>query len=169
MAFVTPVVEHWLEWERAQWVHHEGLIWRPITPWANALTTEPHLAPLAARVLLYASSHRQDNTRHGLCYTSCGALAGTRKNSMGRSDDPLHHERTLLPRSYTSLLLGTKLNRHLVQCVLFLRLSYCNKLQFTDTEVTVSTLTSSTVNLSLFDFLYFLLPASAWNRNREAC
>ena len=25
-AFVTPVVEHWLEREIAQWVHHEGLI-----------------------------------------------------------------------------------------------------------------------------------------------
>ena len=33
---------------------------------------------LTARVLLYASSHRQDNTYHGLCYTSRGALAGTR-------------------------------------------------------------------------------------------
>ena len=32
---------------------------------------------LTARVLLYAPSHRQDNTYHGLCYTSCGALAGT--------------------------------------------------------------------------------------------
>ena len=32
---------------------------------------------LAARVLLYASSHRQDNTYHGLCYTSHGALSGT--------------------------------------------------------------------------------------------
>ena len=38
---------------------------------------------LAARVLLYASSHRQDNTYHGLCYTSCGALAGMRNSSMG--------------------------------------------------------------------------------------
>ena len=38
---------------------------------------------LAARVLLYASSHRQDNTYHSLCYTSCGALAGTRNSSMG--------------------------------------------------------------------------------------
>ena len=28
-AFVTPVVEHWLEWEIAQWVHHEGSIRRP--------------------------------------------------------------------------------------------------------------------------------------------
>ena len=46
-AFVTPVVEHWLEREIAQWVH----------------TVED------------------------------------------RSDDPSHHERTLLPRSYISLLL----------------------------------------------------------------
>ena len=47
-AFATPVVEHWLEREIAQWVH-------------------------------------------------------TMKD---RSDDPSHHERTLLPRSYTSLLCG---------------------------------------------------------------
>ena len=45
---------------------------------------------LAARVLLYASSHRQDNTYHGLCYTSRGALAGPRNSSMA-------------PRSYISL------------------------------------------------------------------
>ena len=38
---------------------------------------------LTARVLLYAPSHRQDNTCHGLCYTSRGALAGTRNSSMG--------------------------------------------------------------------------------------
>ena len=42
---------------------------------------------LTARVLLYAPSHRQDNTYHGLCYTSCGALAGTRKSSMGPSHE----------------------------------------------------------------------------------
>ena len=56
---------------------------------------------LTARVLLYAPSHRQDNTYHGLCYTSRGALTGTRNSSMypppmkDRSDDPPHHERTL--------------------------------------------------------------------------
>ena len=33
---------------------------------------------LTARVLLYAPSNRQDSTYHGLCYTSHGALAGTR-------------------------------------------------------------------------------------------
>ena len=38
---------------------------------------------LTARVILYAPSHRQDNTYHGLCYTSRGALAGTRNSSMG--------------------------------------------------------------------------------------
>ena len=38
---------------------------------------------LTARVLLYAPSHRQDSTYHGLCYASHGALAGTRNSSMG--------------------------------------------------------------------------------------
>ena len=59
---------------------------------------------LAVSVLLYASSHRQDNTYHGLCYTSRGALTGTRNSTMkDRSDDPLYHKRTLLPQSYISL------------------------------------------------------------------
>ena len=45
----------------------------------------PHglLFPIDSNVLLYAPSHRQDNTYHGLCYTSHGALAGTRNSSMG--------------------------------------------------------------------------------------
>ena len=41
---------------------------------------------LTARVLLYAPSHRQDKAYqayHALCYTSRGALAGTRNSSMG--------------------------------------------------------------------------------------
>ena len=38
---------------------------------------------LTARVLLYAPSHRQDSTYHSLCYTSRGALTGTRNSSMG--------------------------------------------------------------------------------------
>ena len=56
---------------------------------------------LAARVLLYASSHRQDNAYQSLCYTSRGTLAGMRNSSMG---PPLCHEQTLLSRSYISLL-----------------------------------------------------------------
>ena len=38
---------------------------------------------LEARVLLYASSNRQDNTYHGLCYTCRAALVGTRNSSVG--------------------------------------------------------------------------------------
>ena len=44
----------------------------------------PHgLFRLEASVLLYASSHRQDNTYHSLCYTSREALAGMRNSSVG--------------------------------------------------------------------------------------
>ena len=55
---------------------------------------------LTARVVLYASSHRQDNTYHGLCYTSRGALAEREiaqwvHPMKDRSDDPSHHKRTL--------------------------------------------------------------------------
>ena len=68
---------------------------------------------LAARDLLYAPSHRQDNTYHGLYYTSRGALAGTRNSSMG----PLHEGSiqrptvpwaNALPLSYVPLLETTK-------------------------------------------------------------
>ena len=38
---------------------------------------------LTAKVVLYAPSHRQDSTYNGLCYTSRGALAGSRNSSMG--------------------------------------------------------------------------------------
>ena len=78
-------------------------IWLRTTQIAREETRCCHIGysfQLAARVLLYASSHRQDSIYHGLCYTSRGALAGTRNSSMG----PLsHHERTLLPLSYISL------------------------------------------------------------------
>ena len=37
---------------------------------------------LAARVLLYAPSHKPDSTYNGHCYTSRGALVGTRNSSM---------------------------------------------------------------------------------------
>ena len=60
---------------------------------------------LTARVLLYAPSHRQDNTYHGLCYTSRGALAGTRNSSMGPPPwriDPTTH-RTMSERSISEL------------------------------------------------------------------
>ena len=63
---------------------------------------------LTARVLLYAPSHRQDNTYHGLCYTSCGALAGTRNSSMGPPHEgsirrPIAPWANALPLSYVPL------------------------------------------------------------------
>ena len=52
---------------------------------------------LAARVLLCAPFHRQDSTYHGLCYTSCGALAGM-KNAQW-----IHHEGSIW-RSWANAL-----------------------------------------------------------------
>ena len=37
MSFVTPAMQRGLEWEITQWVDHEGLIWRPSTPWMDNL------------------------------------------------------------------------------------------------------------------------------------
>ena len=44
-AFVTPVVEHWLEREIAQWVNHEGSIRRPIGTMRERSITELHFVP----------------------------------------------------------------------------------------------------------------------------
>ena len=56
---------------------------------------------LAARVILYASSHRKDNTYHCLSYNSRGALAGTRNSSIGPPSriDPTTN-RTISEHSY---------------------------------------------------------------------
>ena len=63
---------------------------------------------LTARVLLYAPSHRQDNTYHCLCFASRGALAGTRNSSMGPPHEgsiqrPIVPWANVLPLSYISL------------------------------------------------------------------
>ena len=58
---------------------------------------------LTAKVLLYAPSHRQDSTYHSLCYTSLGALAGMRNNSMGPPHEvwqtETHHWTAAVPSS----------------------------------------------------------------------
>ena len=71
---------------------------------------------LAARVLLYASSHRQDNTYHCLCCTSRGALAGMRNSSMGPPHEgsirrPTAPWANALPLSYVPLLNGSSIYR----------------------------------------------------------
>ena len=83
-------MEHWLEREIAQWVHNEGSIRWPIAPWANALATELHLAP---PWMIDLTPHRKMSE----CYYQ------SRSAMKDRSDDPLHNEQTLLPRSYISL------------------------------------------------------------------
>ena len=47
----------------------------------------------AARVPLYAPSHRQDNTYHHLCFTSCRALAGMGNSRHGKKDNRLYNQR----------------------------------------------------------------------------
>ena len=102
-AFVTPVVEHWLEWEIAQWVHpmkdrsddpshHE----RTLLPqsYSQTVVTSSSVRKtfacaatalfwLAAKILLHAPSHRQVVTCRNLCYTSRVALAAMSNDSMG--------------------------------------------------------------------------------------
>ena len=79
-----------------------------ISHWSKGARCSFVVRALTARVLLYALSHRQDNTYNSLCYTSRGALAQTRNSPMGPPwrIDPMTHERTLLPRSYISLPLS---------------------------------------------------------------
>ena len=84
-------MEHWLEREIAPWVHHEGSIRRPIAPWANALT-----------VWLWNTQIMKEVSH---CYTSRGALVGTRNSSMGPPwrIDPTTH-RTMSERSYRMVM-----------------------------------------------------------------
>ena len=85
-------------------LHHEGSIRRPIAPWANALTTELHLAPPWR---IDPTTHRTMSERSYHGATSCSTMKDW-------SDDPSHHERTLLPRSYISLLRNDTLNTQLL-------------------------------------------------------
>ena len=58
---------------------------------------------LAVRVLLYALSHRQDNTYHDLCYASRGALAGTRNSTALKWETTSYlKQRTATPPAETS-------------------------------------------------------------------
>ena len=80
---------------------------------------------LTARVLLHAPSHRQDNTYHGLCYTSRGALAGMR-NSPGRIDlttPSLRKEMFYLMRHSTHFIYGYMTPVNLFNC-LYLKLYF---------------------------------------------
>ena len=66
---------------------------------------------LAARVLLYALSHRQNSTYHSICYFKCGAWLEFVFISMGppRGIDLMTHC-TMSGRSVTELLLAARRN-----------------------------------------------------------
>ena len=114
---------------------------------------------LTARVLLYAPSHRQDTTYHGLWYTSRGALAGTRNSSMGPPwrIDPTTH-RTMSERSYhgatsRSSTITNKLNKFRSQPLHSMTLLYFNLTTFnTQQSHTFCYITIVTL------FLWFFLP-----------
>ena len=73
---------------------------------------------LTASVLLYAPSHRQGNTYHCLCYTSRGALAGTRNSSMGyihtcmHTHIYIHTYRKTCMRAYIHQYIHTYIHTH---------------------------------------------------------
>ena len=57
-------------------------------------TLPPHrlLFPISSRVLLYAPSHRQDSTYHGLCYTSNGTIQQlTFYNKINMNEEKLNY------------------------------------------------------------------------------
>ena len=69
-----------------------GSKWRPLF-WQICIQRVFVFENRKPRDLLYTLSHRQDSTYHGLCYTSSGALAGTRKlngSMKDGSDNPSH-------------------------------------------------------------------------------
>ena len=86
---------------------------QPDSEWGNRLPPHrPYPFRLAARVLLYASSYRQDNTYHGLCYTSRGALTTElhlapvlleTSSTYLRARQNKHHLRVFLPSGFVIL------------------------------------------------------------------
>ena len=82
---VIPVVKHLLYREIAQWVHHEGLIRRAITPREDAL-------PLSYTSL----SNRYTDAYNGLSYISSALLAGSR--------DSRYHLKMVLKYIFTRLI-----------------------------------------------------------------
>ena len=57
----------------------------------NPLPPHGLLFPITARVHLYAPSHRQDSTYHGLCHWLERKIAQWVHPMKDRSDDPSHH------------------------------------------------------------------------------
>ena len=103
----------------SEYSYHGATSRSSITPWANALTTELHLAPQNGRKeMFYLTTHSTHPTTHHTMSERSYHRATSRStewkegrkegnvlfnDTLNTSDDPSHHERTLLPRSYISL------------------------------------------------------------------
>ena len=77
----------------------------------NPLPPHGLLFPINRKGSFICTYHRQDSTYHSLCYTSRGALAGTRNSSMG----PPHEGSIRRPIAPWGNALTTEL--HLAPCV----------------------------------------------------
>ena len=81
MAFISPVVEHWLELKLAQWVHHEGLIHERTLPWSYI---SPYQLQERRKEMLYSADicHTRSNSTFydwcnkgcGMCHPVCGMM-----------------------------------------------------------------------------------------------
>ena len=68
-----------------QWLEREIVIGFTMKDRSNDPSHHERTLLLRSYISLLASSHRQDNTYHGLCYTSHGAMAGIRNTLCGTS------------------------------------------------------------------------------------
>ena len=118
------------------------------------------------RVLLYAPSHRQDSTYHSLCYTSCGALAGTRNSSMGPPHEgSIRRTIALWANALTTELHLTPCplmtNSSVINLVFLLRVSVSVYLVFL--IVPVRTVIQTSFNLGMYENVLILILASIIN------
>ena len=91
----------------------------------NPLPPQRLLFPISSKgsFICITSSHRQDNTYHSVCYTSHGLLAGTWNTYWStmkdRSDDPSHHDRTLLPSRSTKMVTSLRYTNIQIENIYF--------------------------------------------------
>ena len=74
MAFVIPVVEHWLEQEIAQWVHpmkDRSLCGKNI---CDGLSDQSFIVDPLNHFLFQPVLHNWCNKGHGMCYPVCGMV-----------------------------------------------------------------------------------------------
>ena len=87
-AFVTPVVEHWLEREIAQWVHpmkdrsndplHHERCGKSVHSWSSGLSDQSFMVKLLSYSSFQPVLHEWCNKGCGMCYPVCGLMQNKR-------------------------------------------------------------------------------------------